>query len=282
MLELLSARAAKLSPSSIETFLQCPFRFFAQKTLRLQERPAEPRDRLNVMVQGSILHDALAARIDTPLIDFDQVFDAMCREKRIPFTYRTEAVRLELRRYFEAFIQSPALDLKGWSVRTELSFESVLRPGFLIRGRIDRLEQSAKGEALVIDYKYSAASRIKDRVEESGTGDKVQAGLYLAAAEKAFHLKPAGMLFCGLKKEITWAGWHTNIPGLQQIGTAVTPQFLQDIAKSALDAAEVAHQAIVSGRVSPAPSDPDTCRWCDYRDVCRVESIAVQSKAGGA
>src|SRR5207248_10709571 len=50
----LAERHKNLSPTAIESFLQCPFQFFANKTLRLRRRPAEPRDRLDVLAQGRI------------------------------------------------------------------------------------------------------------------------------------------------------------------------------------------------------------------------------------
>jgi hypothetical protein len=34
-------------------------------------------------------------------------------------------------------------------------------------------------------------------------------------------------------------------------------------------------EAIRSGKVDVAPADPDKCRWCDARDVCRVEGIGA-------
>ena len=37
-------------------------------------------------------------------------------------------------------------------------------------------------------------------------------------------------------------------------------------------------EEIRSGRVSVQPSDSDKCRWCDAKDVCRIEvgEAAVQ------
>ena len=165
----------------------------------------------------------LAESITAPLFQhglFDQIFDEECVAHRVLPSYRTEAVRLELRRNFEGFLDDKAFERHRWTILTEQQFEFALGPGLSIRGRIDRLERGPKGEALVIDYKYSAAQKIRDRVEESGAGDKVQAGLYLVAARKQFDMKPAGMLFCGLKKEVVWEGWHVSIPGLEAVGTA--------------------------------------------------------------
>ena len=39
----------------------------------------------------------------------------------------------------------------------------------------------------------------------------------------------------------------------------------------------------LAGRIAPHPADPDKCRWCEFRDMCRIESITEPvGKAGGA
>ena len=93
-----------LSPTGIESFLQCPFQFFASKTLRLRRRPPEPRDRLDLLLQGSMLHRALAEWTRAPLLGpaiLDEIFEEECALRRVPEGYRTEAVRLELMRLTE-------------------------------------------------------------------------------------------------------------------------------------------------------------------------------------
>jgi hypothetical protein len=266
----------RLSPTSIEDFLQCPFKFFAKKTLRLRMRPPAPGDRLDVLRQGSILHRALAEWAATPVLGtavLDRVFDEECARGNVPATYRTEAVRLELLRNFEAFVSRGYLPLAGWTSRTEQSFVCELTPALAIRGRIDRLEQGPDRQAIVIDYKYSAAPQIRSRVKDSAGGDQVQAGLYLMAAERCFGLSPSGMLFCGLKKDITWDGWHVSIQGLEQIGTASTREFLDELLRSAVKSAQAAHTAILAGEIAVRPADPGKCVWCGYRDICRVDTI---------
>ena len=138
-----------------------------------------------------------------------------------------------------------------------------------IRGRIDRLEIGPRNQALVIDYKYSPGNKIRERVDESEAGNLVQGGLYLLAAERALGLDPVGMLYCGLKKEVSWGGWHVSVPGLERVGESRTPEALRELMDDASRRAVAAHEAITSGRVSAQPADTAKCRWCDYRDACR-------------
>jgi ATP-dependent helicase/DNAse subunit B len=257
-----------LSPTSIETFLQCPFQFFAQKTLKLRKRPEKPRDRLNALVQGSILHRALAEG------EFDRVFEEECQKNNILRTYRTEAIRLELQRHFEAFRANTNWPL-NWPSRTEQKFEIALTPELSIRGRIDRLDIGPDNQAIVIDYKYSAAAKIRERID----GDPVQGGLYLLAAERCFHLHPAGMFYCGLRQSVTWEGWHANIPGLN-LGESRTESGLRELITAAEETAIAVFNSIVSGNKEVRPADRNKCRYCDYNAICRVESISGVTTVG--
>jgi hypothetical protein len=276
LIERLSQMHQTLSATSIESFLQCPFRFFAAKTLRLRPRPPAPHDRIDVLVQGIILHEALAEFARTPLLGaavFDPVFEEWRRRACIPPGYRTEAVRLQLLRHFEAFVADPRPWL-NWSRRVEEKFSFALNPLLTITGRIDRLDISSANQALVIDYKYSTGENIRERIE-----DPVQGGLYLLAAERQFGLAPAGMLYCGLRNEVTWDGWHVPLAGLESIGESTTPARLRELMDEAARRAVDVHEAITSGRIAVQPADRDKCNWCDFRDICRVETAALTLEA---
>ncbi len=271
-----------LSPTGIESFLQCPFQFFASKTLRLRRRPPMPRDRLDVLLQGSILHRALAEWTRAPLLGsaiLDEIFEEECARLRVPEGYRTEAVRLELMRNFRGFLDDRQFELRGWSTRVEEKFSYPLNPLVNITGRVDRLDVGPGDQALVIDYKYSAGNKIKERVDDTGAGHLVQGGLYLAAAERAFGLNPVAMLFCGLKKDVTWDGWHVSVPGLESLGKACTRDVLRALMEDAESAAIRVHEAIASGDIAVRPADPRKCQWCDFQDICRVESAALVKEA---
>jgi hypothetical protein len=83
------------------------------------------------------------------------------------------------------------------------------------------------------------------------------------------------MLFCGLKKDVTWDGWHISIPGLESLGTASTREYIRTLIHDAESAAVRVHEAITSGDIAVNPRDPLKCRWCDYCDICRVESAVL-------
>jgi hypothetical protein len=85
----------------------------------------------------------------------------------------------------------------------------------------------------------------------------------MLALERFFELHPEGMSFWGFKRGIQRTPWVPFDPA-QTIETA-----LRIVGE------------IRAGRVEPHPEDPEKCRLCDYRDVCRFV-IAAPALAEGA
>lgn len=277
----LAGRPARLSASSIETFLQCPFRFFASYSLGLNEPPPAPRERLDALLQGEIAHAVLSEWVrgesDLPAI-FERIFAEECHEARVPAGYRREAIRRELLRNLAGFAEAPqAWD--GKILYTEKEFEFPLEPDLVICGKIDRIDLLPDGRALIVDYKYSSSYRLRELMKAHEEGENVQAGIYLLAARRALGLNPAGVLFCALRNGVEWKGHH--ITGqISERGTC-SLEDLEELAARASGQAVAVARAIASGDVKPRPADESVCRYCDYADICRVESLEVIELGGG-
>ncbi len=284
LIEILRARHPRFSPSSIETYLECPFRFFASYTLGLAAPPAAPADRLDALLQGKIVHEVLKALAEGKALEtvFEPIFEAACKEARVPVGYRREAVRLELLANLRRF--PPAELCFGVEQTLETEFEWLFDEGITLCGRIDRLDVLAGRRALVIDYKYSSAERLRELVAAHEAGQKVQGGLYLAAVREAlnYKYKPAGVLFCTLRGETKWNGWHLPVPGLETKGESCAPDVLEARIRLAEDTSRRAIGEIFSGRIEPAPADEEICGFCDFADICRVGELAAERRAGGA
>jgi ATP-dependent helicase/DNAse subunit B len=285
--ELLTAidqRHSSYSPTSIESFLQCPFQFYARKTLRLRERPEKPEQRFSALVQGSILHSVLSRWETGQDVEavFEEVYsEAAGRERLLP-GYRAETVRLELLRALRQFGEKGKLPL-DWRAQSERKFEFTLEPGLQVRGRIDRLLIDTQERALVIDFKYSSKANVDKCVKEHDRGLRVQGGLYMLAA-LSLGLEPAGMVYAGLRKEVTWRGWHSGLPELIELEIEGRSQSaLREVMEQARLQAIQAVARIRAGTIAPAPAVSDKCRYCEYAGMCRVEVGAPRTAvAGGA
>jgi hypothetical protein len=104
----------------------------------------------------------------------------------------------------------------------------------------------------------------------------------MAAAKHALKLEPAAMLYCGLRKDVVWGGWHVPIEGLERVGESRTPAALHELIEAAVVKASNVFESIASGEIVPRPADTDKCVWCDFRDICRVETAALVKIAGGS
>jgi ATP-dependent helicase/DNAse subunit B len=278
----LLARHTRFAPTHIETFLQCPFQFFAQRTLKLRGAPEEPWERLNPLVQGMIVHRALerSHRERRRVAEvFDEVFNEYCADAYVPEGYRTEAVRLELLYNLEMMEADEKL-CRGVKSHYEEPFAFELDEGAVLKGTVDRIEVDAEGNATVIDYKYK--SKLSTEKTKKGHEERtaVQGGLYLIAAEQMGY-KPADMFYCGIKRDVTFAGWMTS-SRYPEIKQAVAPEQLQSVMQQAREDTLVAISGIRDGNIAPKPADELKCDYCDFAHSCRYEVAAMeQAKRAG-
>ena len=274
-LELLAAKSARLSPSAIESYLQCAFQYFGRQALRLRPAPVRPQERLDFLTCGNIVHEVLktwwpGGGAIEPV--FEEVFQRQLEEKRIPRAYRTERLRNAMLDDLRAFAADDAWPRAACTSQVEQPFAFTLAPAVEISGKIDRLDTTPDGRAYVIDYKYSNPQNTKAKLTNQNL---VQAPLYLMAAERCFGLRPAGMFYVGLKGAPLYVGW-SEAPLLE------SHPFPEDwMAKTETLVLEVVRR-IRAGRIEVAPANPDNCRFCDFRDACRVRAREAGALAEGA
>jgi ATP-dependent helicase/DNAse subunit B len=274
LLDFLRRKTARMSPSGLETFLQCPFQYFAQRLMRLKTAPLRPEERLSFLEQGNIVHEVLAEwwrepRDVAPL--FEQVFARHLEEEHIPNGYHTERLRNAMLDDLRRFTAGDAWPRAAFQSQAEIQFAFPLAEGLEIAGRIDRLDVAPDGRAFVLDYKYSAAQRVRDKLKNEHL---MQAPLYLLAAEH-LNARPAGMFYVGLKGGIEYAGWSDD---RRMDSLALPEKWLESARERTLRVVDEIRQ----GRVEIVPADRDSCRFCDARDVCRIEVAAVAAEAEGA
>jgi ATP-dependent helicase/nuclease subunit B len=268
-LDYIRERTATLSASKIESFLQCPYRYFAGNLLRLREAPPRPELRLNknYLRMGEIVHATLARwwgeRGDIATV-FETVFAETAAKEHIITSYQTERARNTMLDDLRKFVSSDEWDRSLYvESRIEEPFAFPLNDSLTVSGKIDRLEVTPDGRAVVIDYKYSNAQNTKAKLENE---DLLQPPLYLMAAERAFGLRPDTMYYIGLKAGVEYVQWEAA-EGWRERATEKTLRVVGEMR---------------GGRIAVAPSDPDKCRFCDAKDVCRVEVGAAAALEAGA
>jgi probable DNA repair protein len=145
--------------------------------------------------------------------------------------------------------------------------------------RLDRVDETADGTRIVIDYKTGKAS-IADIVEPRP--DEPQLPLYVVGAEPgaaaaAFaQVSADAMRFVGLARE------EGLLPGVETAGEAgAAPSWDEQIAAWRATLEGLARE-FASGHAPVAPKRrPDTCRECDLHPLCRVHERDRARRAAG-
>ncbi|MGP8246826.1 MAG: PD-(D/E)XK nuclease family protein [Bryobacteraceae bacterium] len=274
LLAALGQRTAKLSPTALETYLNCPFQYFARQTLRLGQRPESPEKRLDFLTQGNIVHSTLKrwySEGGNIAALFEAEFAAVLEDKNIPLLYHTERLRNQIRDDLQVFANDGRWRRQDFASRMEEVFEFQFDETLVLRGKIDRLDTAPDGRAYVVDYKYSNPATTRGKLTDENL---LQAPLYAMAARERFGVRVAGVFYLGLKKEVKYAGWSED-------GFLDSLPMRDDWLAAARQKTLRVVNEIRSGRVEPDPADPAKCRQCDYRDACRFRSrqAAVEGAA---
>jgi ATP-dependent helicase/nuclease subunit B len=282
----LSARP--FSPTALEHYAACPYRFFLATVHRLAplEIPGELEE-LGPLEKGSMTHEVqyrLLSRLRAEGLAVDRgtlepvVFgrlDEVLREVTsayaddfVPAIERVwsdglEVLRADLREWLRR-----VADDAGWvPAHFELGFglppreaadpASVDQPvalegGLNLRGSIDLVERSVRGTLRATDYKTGRARAAEGNVV--GGGRHLQPVLYALVLER---------LFPGVVVEGGRLFYCTQVGGFSTVATPLEPLARDHLARVVTTLRGALEQGFF-------PADPaqGECRWCDFAPVC--------------
>jgi ATP-dependent helicase/DNAse subunit B len=268
LLAALAQRPERISVSSLETLLECPFKFLTERALKLVTMPPAPEDRADFLFQGNVAHEALSAwwASSEPMANvFARAFVDRCGKDNVQPGFRTERARrtvLTSLLRFEADTQYP----RAFRSDVEQKFEVSVEPGLTITGRFDRIDYLDDGRAVVIDYKFSPDASTKEKIDDD---TRLQGPLYAYALREKLGLEAETVLYISLKgPKISYFGWGTPPPeaDLKPLA-AMTPDWISGAVARTRDAVA----SFRSGVIHPLPADPAKCYRCNVRDACRFE-----------
>ena len=293
--------ARPFSPTALQHFAWCPYRFLLYTIHRIEPREEPVQiELMDPLTRGTLVHDVqfdvltrLRAEGLLPLapaglergfaILEEALADESARqvERLAPAITRVwddgiDDIRADLREWLRRHADAP----DGWVPdRFELSFAiaegdrthadpaSVATPveiagGLKLRGAIDLVERRADGRLRVTDYKSGKVSA-PDGVVVDG-GKVLQPVLYALVAERLLDapVVEGRLYYCTATGEFT---------------ERVVPLDRQSRA-AAVTVAEIVGQALRDGFLPAAPAKK-ACAWCDYRVVCGPhEQVRVERK----
>ena len=249
------------SSSQLTTLGQCPFKWFVNKVLCVNE-PQEMDGELTPAMRGTLYHKVLGIALagtnavenprSTALERLEEAFAKAEKEVVIPHLPAWHAQRMEHIATLRSAIESPDFIDEGASViGTEKDFSGECF-GLKVRGIIDRIDRTADG-IVMIDYKAGASVPAGVKDEHGRALIDIQLPIYVRAA--------GNKLYPG--ERVTGAYYS--------LGKAKVLKRLEDGDPSQLD--ELAGRVRSHLREGSYPVDPDNdgkaCNYCDYDAVCR-------------
>lgn len=256
-------------PTSLEDYLQCPFRFFARRTLRLREPVEGPEERLSPLMLGSVMHEAIdrwhkggsaAGRL---LPEVEAEWRRALNASRIPASWRTETFWLLLERSAR-FYEKEGMPEPGWVPSTELDLR-LAAGDYTFECRADRVDRNGAGQARLFEFKFIGSAGLRKRKGKLEQGLAIQAPLYALALERQ-GLEPVAYSIVALRgktEKVTYDDPEAVREGMEQAE------------RLAVDAA---HQ-IMQGDIRVMPADEEVCGYCSYQHACRKREEAVAPAA---
>jgi CRISPR/Cas system-associated exonuclease Cas4 (RecB family) len=265
------------SPSALENFAMCPYKFALHGIYRLKPRDeSEQLQQMDPRTRGALFHEIQyelfqdLQRAGSLPVNDQRLPEALTRADamldRVAAKYQ-EKLAPAIPRVWKSEIEDLRTDLRGWlqhvarndddwePVHFELTFGEpllALAEGVNLRGRIDLVEKRVSGGAFrVTDHK---TGKRPDTIPRwVGGGRSLQPLLYGLAAEQLL----ASPVETGRLLYATQRGGFTSVEiKLDERARLFLKKLLGDIDAS-----------IEGGFLPPAPAK-DACHVCDYRIVC--------------
>lgn len=289
------------SPSSLERWIACPVSWFVDRMLRPDAFDPDPEP----LARGALAHAALkdtlerlreetgSARVTLASLGRSRELLTRALEQNAPAhrlsvtPERAAAVRRRLGADLERYLEhaaAAASPLEPLALELGFGFEEgdehgepstlpalELEGGVRLRGRIDRVDVSGGGEAVVYDYKGGRAPAGARWVRDGS----VQVALYMRAVESLLALEVIG----GFYQPLT--GEDLRARGVLDGDAGIELESVRSDVLEHEDARELVSQAVAmavaaageAGRGELRPR-PHTCAFrggCMYPSICRVE-----------
>lgn len=298
--------ARSFSPTALQNYAACPYRFVLQAIHRLsaREEPA-PLEELDPLQRGSLIHDVLfkfygklraagqlpvtVTNFDAALATLEQTLDEEAERYKDDLAPAIERVWQDgitsIKSDLREFLRLSKHDTTWVPAYFELAFglppdqkdkrdprsddqPLELSVGMKLRGSIDLIERRADGALRATDYK-TGKKRVKGDLVIGG-GQTLQPVFYALAAEKLF---PGERIDSGRLYFCTSAGEFEPVDvafdaGAREAAAAVVSTIGRALSESFL----------------PAAPAKGACQYCDYLRVCgpyeehRTSKVKKQDK----
>jgi len=305
---LAQLRGRVWSASSLESWIGCPTRWFVERMLRPGALEPDPEPLARGGLAHAALRDTLEGlRAETGTARLDPGNLVRARELLAEALAKNEAdhpvsvaparrtaVRRRLQADLERYLAHAAAaesPLEPKSLELGFGFTAGdhgsalagehgeagdlpaldLGAGVMLRGRIDRVDVSAGGDAVVYDYKGASAPAGARWIKDG----KLQVALYMRAVENLLHLPVVGGFYQPLSgRDLRARGVLDGEAGLELECVAPDVYERADLREMLEEAVTAAHQVAAEAGRGELQARPQTCAFrggCMYPTICRCE-----------
>ena len=284
-----------LSPSQIESYLECPYKWFAQRRLRLDDLD----EGFGPLEMGDFAHNALHSFYKHLSEDLGEakVTPQLLPEARklmADVLERHKALQPHLRQSENRLIPTSQVEHRELAelerkLMDYLDFEAELLPTFApkyleydvacggavdyaghkLLGTADRIDVDGEGRCAIIDYKGSISGSYALGVREEGRLGKVQALIYAQVVRRTLGLEPVGALYVcyGRRKMISGAYdgrviENAHLPNMRHKDCMCADRSFTDVLDETEEAVAAALERMLAGDIRPRPETPEACKWC--------------------
>lgn len=284
-----------LSPSQIESYLECPYKWFAQRRLRLDDLD----EGFGPLEMGDFAHNALHSFYKHMSEDLSEAkvtpqLLPQARELMADVLARHKALQPHLRQSENRLIPTSQVEHRELAelerkLMDYLDFEAELLPTFApkyleydvacggavdyaghkLLGTADRIDVDGEGRCAIIDYKGSISGSYALGVREEGRLGKVQALIYAQVVRRTLGLEPVGALYVcyGRRKMISGAYdgrviENAHLPNMRHKDCMCADRPFSDVLDETEEAVAAALERMLAGDIRPRPETPEACKWC--------------------
>lgn len=284
-----------LSPSQIESYLECPYKWFAQRRLRLDDLD----EGFGPLEMGDFAHNALHSFYKHMSEDLGEAkvtpqLLPQARKLMADVLARHKALQPHLRQSENRLIPTSQVEHRELAelerkLMDYLDFEAELLPTFApkyleydvacggavdyaghkLLGTADRIDVDGEGRCAIIDYKGSISGSYALGVREEGRLGKVQALIYAQVVRRTLGLEPVGALYVcyGRRKMISGAYdgrviENAHLPNMRHKDCMCADRPFSDVLDETEEAVAAALERMLAGDIRPRPETPEACKWC--------------------
>jgi ATP-dependent helicase/nuclease subunit B len=290
------------SVSEIETYLKCPFKYYAIHHLKLKKNPEEDLEP-SPEAKGSLVHRVLQRLLQendkeyregleyetyrqrlikklAPLIE-----EEITKDERFQHTNKT-LIDFYAYRVFKTITEVLHREVEAFKNKTkrtipqyfEWSFgETVQRPleintpegKITLNGRVDRIDiHHSSKNFTVIDYKTGEA----DSLADIKAGRSIQLPLYLMACQRYLYknYQPSGAFFYTLKEnEVKGFSLEKSADsGTVSDRAQISLDEWNTLVQTTIDVVINTVEKIRAGQFEPAPQKDHICSYCEFSNLC--------------